>query len=162
MKKIFFIIAAFLTSYLSANQDGALIDIQKNKKEIQNLQMPLEKIRLSKVIEITSMDQLKKEIESSKIPVFVDCYSSTCPPCRALSPIFDKYSMKQDGYAKFLKVNVSEVREIAEIYNIRGVPSLLIFEKDGNYVDKKLGLPDITKYLDYAENKINKLNEKIF
>ena len=131
--------------------DKSLCDVQKYMNLIKQLQMPAEKVEGSKVIEITSIDQLKKEIESSKMPVFIDCYSATCPPCKMLSPIFDKYSIEKASFGKFLKVNISDVKEISEMYQIKGVPSLLIFEKDGKFQEKKVGLPDITQYLDNVE-----------
>ena len=134
-------------------KDESLCDVQKymNFIKLYQNQMPAETVEGSKVIEITSIDQLKKEIASSKMPVFIDCYSTTCPPCKIFSPMFDKYSIEKESFGKFLKVNVSEVKEISEMYQIRGVPSLLIFEKDGKFQEKKVGLPDITQYLDNVE-----------
>lgn len=97
------------------------------------------------VTEVTSMDALEREISMTPGMLFVDCYSSSCPPCRKLAPIYQKIATEKAHLGKFLKVNVSQVREVLDSYDIRGVPTLLVF-KDGTLVKKVVGMPEIPNY----------------
>lgn len=146
MKKLFFIIASFLTFSLGAKP--AEIPIENTNVQLKNYSQPVEQIKESQVKEITNLDQLKKEIESSDIPIFVECYSTYCPPCKVLSPIYETFSIKYASKAKFLKVNLLDAREISNAYSIRAIPTLLIFNKEGNLKDRKIGYPEIKDYLD--------------
>lgn len=99
------------------------------------------------VKKISSLDDLMQEVSFSEEPVFVECYSSTCPPCRALSPRYDEYSLKLSSAGKFLKVNIGEVEDVAAKFNIRAVPTLLIF-KEGAISETRRGMPKIVEYLE--------------
>ncbi|NGX38419.1 MAG: Thioredoxin C-1 [Chlamydiae bacterium] len=108
---------------------------------------PTEKVEGSNVIEINSMEELKKELSSTKTPVFVECYSNSCPPCKMLSPRYDQYSKDLSSNGKFLKINLEKVTELAEAYAIKGIPTLLIFQEE-KLQEKKVGLPDIAGHFE--------------
>lgn len=126
--------------------DPSACDVE-NYLKLKKLSMQkVEPLEGSKVIEISSIDQLKKEIAKSDTEIFVDCYSTYCPPCKILQPIFEKSSMNSTSN-KFFKINVDNVKEISQMYQIQGVPTLLIFKKDGELKSKKVGLPQIKEHL---------------
>jgi thioredoxin 1 len=80
--------------------------------------------------------------------VVVDVYASWCPPCKALAPILEQVQ----ELCYIVKVNNDEVSEVADEYNVTGLPTLLFF-KSGELLDRVVGLinqPDL-------EAKINKL-----
>tara|TARA_R100000008_G_scaffold80904_1_gene63684 strand:+ start:1324 stop:1635 length:312 start_codon:yes stop_codon:yes gene_type:complete len=71
--------------------------------------------------------------------VLVDFYADWCGPCRRLSPIIESVAQKVGTTASVYKVNIDEGAGLARRFNIRGVPTLLIF-KDGEVVDSMSGL----------------------
>jgi thioredoxin 1 len=78
------------------------------------------------------------EVLKSEIPVLVDFWAEWCGPCRALGPIVEKVAGQFVGKAKVVKVNVDESPNASVNYNIRGIPTLLIF-KNGGVVATKVG-----------------------
>ena len=58
--------------------------------------------------------------------VIVDFWAPWCAPCRGFAPIFEAASEKQPGMV-FAKVNTEEQQEIAAAFNIRSIPTLMVF-----------------------------------
>ncbi|HEV2388147.1 MAG TPA: thioredoxin [Candidatus Acidoferrales bacterium] len=71
-------------------------------------------------------------------PVMVDFWAEWCRPCHALAPTVDQIAREYAGKLKVVKVNVDESGNAAFRYNIRGIPTLLIF-KDGQVADQIVG-----------------------
>ncbi len=118
------------------------------------LQKVQEKERLpeaGEVIEIQSLAQFKREMENSGVPVFVDFYATWCGPCKRISPVLDDSATKLSGKVKFLKVNVDKHHKLSESYNVRSMPTALLFDPSGNIVDRKVGLGPITSMLESLE-----------
>lgn len=61
--------------------------------------------------------------------VIVDFWAPWCGPCRSFSPIFEKVSEKHPDVI-FAKVNIDEEPELASDFNIRSIPSLMIFKRE--------------------------------
>jgi thioredoxin 1 len=70
------------------------------------------------------------EVLKSSVPVLVDFWAAWCAPCRMLSPVVEQIAEKYDGKAKVVKLNVDENTLTSGKYNIKGIPTLLLF-KDG-------------------------------
>jgi thioredoxin 2 len=83
-----------------------------------------------------------KHIERNDAPVIVDFWAPWCGPCRAMAPIFDRAAKELEPRARFAKVNVDEEPAIAGRYGIRGIPTLIAFEK-GRVAKQHAGLIDI-------------------
>ncbi|MHC1576032.1 MAG: thioredoxin family protein, partial [Methanosarcinaceae archaeon] len=97
-----------------------------------------------------------QEVVQSDMPVVVDCYSNSCPPCKKMAPIFKKLAGEYDGKIKFVKVDLDRSRAIGRTYQVRGVPTLFMF-KNGVVQESLIGLQKedlIKKALDgLLENK---------
>jgi thioredoxin 1 len=89
-------------------------------------------------------------IEASKTqPVMVDFWAEWCGPCHALAPTVAEIANDYSGKLKVVKLNVDENMNSAGRYNIRGIPTLLIF-KGGQVADQLVGAvpkEQITKVL---------------
>ena len=78
-------------------------------------------------------------IEASKIqPVMVDFWADWCRPCHMLSPTVEEVAREHAGKLKVVKLNVDENSNAAGKFNIRGIPTLLVF-KVGQVADQLVG-----------------------
>lgn len=89
---------------------------------------------------ITTQEQFKTEIiEASKTqPVIVDFYATWCPPCKQLTPVFEKVSNQYKEKIKFIKVDIDQGKSIANQKNVQSVPTLIFF-KDGKEIFRTSG-----------------------
>lgn len=78
------------------------------------------------------------EVLQSPLPVLVDFWASWCAPCKAIAPTIDQLADEYDGKVKVGKVNVDENQAIASRYNIRGIPTIILF-KGGQVIDNLMG-----------------------
>ncbi len=92
---------------------------------------------MSKAVELTdqSFDQ---EVLNSDQPVLVDFWAEWCGPCRMVGPIVEELAGEYEGKLKVGKVDVDSNPQVSMKYNIRSIPSLLIF-KNGEVVDQIVG-----------------------
>ncbi len=99
---------------------------------------------------VSDQDFQAEVIDASKTqPVLVDFWAEWCRPCLMLAPTVAEIAQKYSGRLKVVKLNVDE-NMIANTFNIRGIPTLLIF-KGGQVADQLVGaLPkdQITKVID--------------
>lgn len=84
-----------------------------------------------------------KHVERNNMPLIVDFWAPWCGPCRTMAPIFDRAVKELEPRARFAKVNVDEEPEIAARFGIRGIPTLIAFEK-GKVAKQHAGLADIS------------------
>ena len=83
-----------------------------------------------------------KHVERNDMPLIVDFWAPWCGPCRAMAPIFDRAAKELEPRARFAKVNVDEEPAIAARFGIRGIPTLIAFEK-GKVAKQHAGLVDL-------------------
>ena len=81
----------------------------------------------------------QQEVLQSSIPVLVDFWATWCGPCQALAPTLDEIADDYQGKIKVVKIDIDQNPESAAQYNVRSIPTLLIF-KNGNVEDSKIGL----------------------
>ncbi|MCC7496175.1 MAG: thioredoxin [Bryobacterales bacterium] len=82
-----------------------------------------------------SFDQ---EVINSDVPVLVDFWAEWCGPCRMMAPTVDAIASEYQGKLKVGKVDVDANGGTAMRYNIRGIPTLLLF-KSGEIIDQRVG-----------------------
>ena len=88
---------------------------------------------------LTFTDQSwEADVLNSDVPVLVDFWAEWCGPCRMMSPTIATIATEYSGKAKVGKLNVDENGGTAMRYNIRGIPTLLVF-KGGQVVAQKVG-----------------------
>jgi thioredoxin 1 len=95
----------------------------------------------------TAFDQ---DVLNSEVPVLVDFWAPWCGPCRAMAPTVDAVADDYAGKLKVGKLNTDDNPGTAMRYQIRGIPTLLLF-KGGKVVDQRVGAmgkPDLKKMLE--------------
>ncbi len=81
--------------------------------------------------------QFGAEISGNSVTL-VDFYADWCGPCKMLGPILEQISTELPG-VNIVKVNVDNDQNLAMQFNVRSIPTMVIF-KDGKPVDTMIGL----------------------
>lgn len=90
------------------------------------------------------------EVLKSETPVLVDFWAEWCGPCRMMSPAIDAVAETYGGKLKVGKLNVDDNGATATRYNVRGIPTLLLF-KGGQIIEQRVGAMskgDLVKMID--------------
>lgn len=69
------------------------------------------------------------QIIQSEIPVLIDFYADWCAPCKVLSPILKDVKQEMGDRLKVIKIDVDSNEAIAGRFQIRGVPTMMLFKK---------------------------------
>lgn len=106
---------------------------------------------MQEVIEISSLEQFERELKVGDVPVVVDFYASWCGPCKRVSPLLESSAAQLSGKVKFLKVNVDKLYDLSSSYEVRAMPTVLLFDESGKVVERKVGTEQISDLLKRLE-----------
>ena len=68
---------------------------------------------------------------AGELPAIIDFYADWCGPCKMVSPILEGLSKEYDGKVNFYKIDTEAEQELAAVFGIRSIPSILFVPKEG-------------------------------
>ncbi|CAL9733475.1 thioredoxin-2 [Monosporozyma servazzii] len=90
------------------------------------------------VTPITSVAEFDSSISNTDKLIVVDFFATWCGPCKMIAPMVEKFSEQYAEGATFLKVDVDQLPELAQRYEISAMPTL-VFIKNGKEITKVVG-----------------------
>ncbi|QKZ15418.1 thioredoxin [Spirosoma sp. KUDC1026] len=82
------------------------------------------------------------DIIKGDTPVLVDFYADWCAPCRQQAPILKQLTDRNGDKIRVLKVNVDQSQKAAQQYQIRSIPTMILF-KNGKVVWRQSGVQSL-------------------
>jgi thioredoxin 1 len=94
----------------------------------------------------------EQEVLSANVPVLVDFWAPWCGPCKMIAPILDDLAEQFEGKLKVTKLNVDEHKETAAKFNVRGIPTLIIFKNGAAHATKvgAVSKPQLVEFVNSA------------
>ena len=89
------------------------------------------------IVNLTDAD-FQSEVLDAEGPVLVDFWATWCGPCKMICPILDELAGEYSGKVKICKMDIDSNRETPMKFNVRGIPTLIIF-KGGDVESMKVG-----------------------
>ena len=93
---------------------------------------------MSDQIKTLTNDNLDSVLKDTQTPVLVDFWAEWCGPCKAIASVLEELASEYTGRVAIAKLNVDDYRDAAEKFNIRGIPTLILF-KNGEPEATKVG-----------------------
>jgi thioredoxin 2 len=86
-------------------------------------------------------NNFEEVVVNSEIPVLVDFWAPWCGPCKSMAPVFKSVASKYPLKVLFVKVNTEDEQTLGSKYNIRSIPTLVMY-KNGIEVQRSSGALD--------------------
>jgi len=101
------------------------------------------------IVHITDATFANEVLDVSS-PVLVDFWAAWCGPCKMIAPILDELAEEYAGKVKICKLDVDSNVETPAKFNVRGIPTLILF-KDGNIEATKVGALSKTQLVEFID-----------
>ncbi len=98
-------------------------------------------------------DSFENEVIKSDQPVLVDYWAEWCGPCKMIAPILDEVAESYADKVKIAKVDVDQNTQISAKYNIRGIPTLMLF-KEGQIIATHTGALNKTQLTTFIDSNL--------
>ena len=101
------------------------------------------------IIHVTD-SSFESDVLKNSTPVLLDFWAEWCGPCKMIAPILDQIATEYAGKVVIAKMNVDENPKTPMRFNVRGIPTLILF-KNGQAEGQKIGAvrrADVVAFLD--------------
>ena len=92
----------------------------------------------------------EEDVVKARRPVLIDFWAEWCGPCKAIAPMLNELAEEYRDKVTIVKLNVDENPKISQRFNVRSIPTLILF-KNGQVEGQKVGAPrksDLVAFLD--------------
>ena len=104
----------------------------------------------SETIAQISDASFEEDVLKARRPVLIDFWAEWCGPCKAIAPMLGELAAEYRDKVTIVKLNVDENPKISQRFNVRSIPTLILF-KNGQVEGQKVGAPrksDLVAFLD--------------
>lgn len=101
------------------------------------------------IVHITDAS-FEDDIVKARRPVLLDFWAEWCGPCKMIAPMLDEIAEQYKDKVTIAKINIDENPKTPQRFNVRGIPTLILF-KNGQVEGQKVGAlrkPDLAAFLD--------------
>jgi thioredoxin 1 len=106
---------------------------------------------MSDAIVHTTDTSFESDVLQSDVPALVDFWAAWCGPCKMIAPLLDELADEYAGRIKICKVDVDSNPETAAKFNVRGIPTLLVF-KNGSVEATKVGALSKAQLVEFIDS----------
>ena len=106
---------------------------------------------MSDAIVHTTDASFESDVLQSDVPALVDFWAAWCGPCKMIAPLLDELADEYAGRIKICKVDVDSNPETAAKFNVRGIPTLLVF-KNGTVEATKVGALSKAQLVEFIDS----------
>lgn len=110
-------------------------------------------IKMHNLVSEVDFTGLEKMIQKSDLPVVVDFWAPWCGPCRSFAPTYETASAIFGGKVVFIKINTENFPQASEKFNIKGIPTLIMF-KNGQEFTRESGAFPLEHFKNWLNQKI--------
>lgn len=101
-----------------------------------------------------SDDSFESEVLQSPLPVLADFWAPWCGPCKTVAPLLEEIAAETPDL-RVVKINVDDSPKLAERYNVRAIPTLILF-RGGEVADTKMGASPKKDLQEFVRTALNK------
>jgi len=109
----------------------------------------------------TSDSTFEQDVLNADKPVLLDFWAEWCGPCKMIAPILDAIAEEYKDRLRVVKLNIDENPQTPPKYNIRGIPTLLLF-RDGAVAAQQVGAVSKAQLQSFIESNIQSSVESKF
>lgn len=101
------------------------------------------------------MNSKFNQLIQSEKPILVDFFATWCGPCKMLSPVLKEVKEQLGDQISIIKIDVDKNQQVASQYQVRGVPTMILFQK-GKQLWRQSGVLDKSTIINIVLEKSNK------